>query len=129
MISFAIKNKYKTFSEPFCISDEENLLLVSRYLIENNEADHVILDLELTNDIYVVLTIFKKLVGNYTLLEYQKEIKIYSEISQVTYGAWISLNDFSVEKNTDNNEVQEFPKRHIKNVYVKTQRCQARLRR
>ena len=40
-------------------------MLVSRYLIENNDEPYIILDLKNKNDIKVVKSIFKNLVGNY----------------------------------------------------------------
>lgn len=59
--------------------------MISRYLVENNQEDHVILDLERTAETIIIKSIFKKLVGNYTLYEREEENKIYEKISNVKF--------------------------------------------
>lgn len=69
--------------EPFNVKNEKNLLLVSRYLVENNEESYVILDYNKTCETLIIKSIFKKLVGNYTLLSQNEEKLIYEKISTV----------------------------------------------
>lgn len=69
--------------EPFNVKNEKNLLLVSRYLVENNEESYVILDYNKTSETLIIKSIFKKLVGNYTLLSQNEEKLIYEKISTV----------------------------------------------
>lgn len=71
------------YREPFNIKNEKALLLVSRFLIENNEESHVILDLKRTSETVIIKSIFKKLVGNYSLLSESEERIIYEKISAV----------------------------------------------
>ena len=71
--------------EPFNVRNDKNLLLVARYLIENNEEDHVILDSNRTSEIIIIKSIFKKLIGNYVLLSKEEEKIIYDKISAVLF--------------------------------------------
>ena len=72
-------------SEPFNVKNEKNLLLVSRYLIENNEEDHVILDFNRSCETLIIKSRFKKLIGNYALLNIDEEKSIYERISTVIF--------------------------------------------
>jgi len=56
-------------SEPFNVTDEQKGLLIARYLVEDNNEDFVDLDLDRTQNIPTARSIFKKLVGSYTILE------------------------------------------------------------
>jgi hypothetical protein len=82
-----IKNGLLSFSfflrNPFRIRDEDKLLLVSRYLIEDNLEDYVMLDEEKTMEIGIVKSVFKNLLGNYTLLDDQIEETLHQEITTV----------------------------------------------
>lgn len=70
--------------EPFNVRNEKSLLLVSRYLVENNEEDHVILDLNRCCETLIIKSRFKKLIGAYALLSMEEEKSIYDKISAVT---------------------------------------------
>jgi transcription antitermination factor NusG len=58
---------------PFYIESEEDSILVARYLIEENNEDHVEFDLDRTNKLHIVKSIFKNLVGNYKILDVEEE--------------------------------------------------------
>ena len=75
-------------SEPFNVKNEKNLLLVSRYLIENNEEDHVILDFNRSCETLIIKSRFKKLIGIYSLLNIDEEKSIYERISTVFFNKY-----------------------------------------
>ena len=56
---------------------------MARYLVENNEEDHVLLDFNRTSETIIIKSIFKKLVGSYSLLSKEEEHSIYDRISMV----------------------------------------------
>eukprot|EP01016_Furgasonia_blochmanni_P001091 TRINITY_DN10394_c0_g1_i4.p1 TRINITY_DN10394_c0_g1~~TRINITY_DN10394_c0_g1_i4.p1 ORF type:complete len:325 (-),score=72.68 TRINITY_DN10394_c0_g1_i4:39-1013(-) len=68
---------------PFRIRDEDKLLLVSRYLVEDNQEDYVMLDEEKTLEIGIVKSVFKNLLGNYTILDEHSEDALFQEITTV----------------------------------------------
>ena len=47
--------------------EKKNSLLVSRYIIEENEDDLVIFNSDLKNNNLIIKSVFKKLMGNYNL--------------------------------------------------------------
>ena len=70
------------FRDPFNWKDEEQLLLVSRYLIESNEEDYVYIDTTRTSEINIVKSIFRKLVGAYVIDE-ELDAKTMEEVGGV----------------------------------------------
>ena len=63
---------------------KEMSLLLSRYLIEDNQEDYVIFNKSLSANNSVVLAIFRKLVGNYKLMEASEEEQLRSTV----YNVW-----------------------------------------
>lgn len=50
------------------IGDEENAIMVARYLIEDNEAEKITFDMNITNSISVVKSAMRHLLDNYVVL-------------------------------------------------------------
>ena len=72
---------YKSFSKPFNLTNANDLLLVSRFLVESNAEDFIILNLEKKQDLLIIISILKKLIGNYVILSLEEEEKLYKSIS------------------------------------------------
>ena len=64
---------------------EKDSLLVARFLIEDNNSEYVELDLDANNDIPVVISIFKTLIGTYSLLDEQEENVLKAQTQKVNY--------------------------------------------
>ncbi len=62
---------------------EEEIYLVARYLIEDNNQDYIEFDLKRTNSIGVVRTIFRKLVGKYIIMSENEEEQMNFDLSRV----------------------------------------------
>ena len=71
--------------EPFSIQTDENALLLARYLIEDNNEPFVQLDLKKTNKLATIQSIFKHVVGSYTILNHEDEKKIKEDIIFVRF--------------------------------------------
>ncbi|KAM3134916.1 hypothetical protein pb186bvf_012916 [Paramecium bursaria] len=56
-------------TEPFKISNEKERLLLARYLVEDNAEEQVWYDSRLTQNVEMVKTIFRILIGQYDLFE------------------------------------------------------------
>lgn len=69
--------------EPFSIQTEENALLLSRFLVEDNSEPLILLDLKKTNKLATIQSIFKHVVGPYTILNHEEDKKIKEEITIV----------------------------------------------
>lgn len=73
------------FREPFCVgSVGGESLLLARFLIENNDQEYLEFDLERKNDIPVIKSIFKTLIGNYTILDEESEKIIKGQAQKVS---------------------------------------------
>jgi len=59
------------------------LILLSRYLIEDNEEPFIIVDMDRKCDVIRIRSIIKALIGHYILLEEQEEKEIYDNLSQL----------------------------------------------
>lgn len=64
--------------------NEDQSLLVARYLIEDNYFDEIELNLDLSCETELVALIFKKMIGKYMLLDKKTEERIYNELSHVS---------------------------------------------
>lgn len=73
------------FSEPFCLESEEYAQLLARYLVEDNDQETVELNFNQTNNIAVIKSIFKQVVGEYHLLNPNEEKTINAEVIQVLF--------------------------------------------
>ena len=52
-------------------------------MIEDNDQDYVIFDEELTTDIHIIKSVFKKLIGNIQLIDEADCKKLHNDISLV----------------------------------------------
>jgi hypothetical protein len=69
--------------EPFSIENNEDALLLARYLIEDNDEAYVELNMKRSNKLITVRSILKQVVGQYKIMNYDEEKKIREEISTV----------------------------------------------
>jgi len=58
---------------------------VARYLIEDNTEDHIEFDLDRTNKMHIVKSIFKNLVGNFKIITIEEEQKLRKETVEVKF--------------------------------------------
>ena len=52
---------------PFSIQNEEDSILLARYLVEENQEDWVIFDENRANSVKIVKSVFKNLIKSYEL--------------------------------------------------------------
>ena len=69
---------------PFNVANEDQSLLVARYLIEDNYFDEIELNLDLSCETELIALIFKKMIGSYKLIDKKSEEKIFNELSMVS---------------------------------------------
>ena len=62
---------------------EEEIYLVARYLVEDNNQDYIEFDLKRPNSMGVVRTIFRKLVGKYIIMSEIEEEQMFFDLSRV----------------------------------------------
>ncbi|KAM3133249.1 hypothetical protein pb186bvf_014677 [Paramecium bursaria] len=67
---------------PFNLTDRNEVLLISRYLVEDNQDDYVIFDESRNNNVAVVKSIIKKIIGKYTLYQQDEEKQIIASIKK-----------------------------------------------
>lgn len=65
------------------MNSEKDSLLLARFLIEDNNFEHLELDLDAENDAAVVRSIFKTLVGQYNLMEELEEKRLKAKTQKV----------------------------------------------
>jgi len=64
---------FKVFRKPFDIPKNNRLVLLSRYLIEDNEEPFIIVDMDRKCDVIRIRSIIKALIGQYVLLDEDEE--------------------------------------------------------
>jgi len=69
--------------EPFKIKDENNALLLARYLVEPRDEETLTLDLNRTHDTTTIKNLFRKLVGNYTLLDEDEAKEMGEDLGEI----------------------------------------------
>lgn len=62
---------------------EKDSLLLARFLIEDNNFEYLELSQDATNDVAVVKSIFKTLLGQYSLLEQADERRVKAKTQKV----------------------------------------------
>lgn len=70
--------------DPFSIKDENTCTLIARYLIEPSEEEYVIFDMGRTQEWAVTKSVFRKLVGNYQLIDERAEKALADSVDEVT---------------------------------------------
>ncbi len=68
---------------PFSLRRSEELTLLCRYLVEENHEPFVMIDLERRQTIECIRSIFKTLIGHYSLLEPEQQSRIYQTLSGI----------------------------------------------
>ena len=76
------------------MNSEKDSLLLARFLIEDNNFEYLELDLDAENDVAVVRSIFKTLVGQYNLMEELEEKRLKAKTQKVLIIFSIYLNLF-----------------------------------
>ncbi|KAL4504508.1 hypothetical protein ABPG72_009954 [Tetrahymena utriculariae] len=79
----SLQEIYYAFLEyPFKMTDEGQILTLSRYLIEDNSQDWVTFDPNQRNNISVVKSVLRHLLENYNIVSQQQEIKDMIKVTQ-----------------------------------------------
>ncbi|KAL4456141.1 hypothetical protein ABPG74_014102 [Tetrahymena malaccensis] len=80
---YANQNQFcKLNRYPFKMTDEGQILTLSRYLIEDNNQDWVTFDPNQRNSISVVKSVLRHLLENYNIVSQQQEIKDMVKVTQ-----------------------------------------------
>lgn len=66
--------------EPFLLQDGDQALLLARYLIEDNSDEFVEFNIEQTESLMRVSSVFNKVVKNYKIFSLEEELKYKNEI-------------------------------------------------
>jgi len=72
-------------SEPFGIKEENSTTLMARYIIEPSEEDFLLYDANRAQDLPIVKSVFRKLIGPYTLMDEEEENAISNELAEVGF--------------------------------------------
>ena len=68
---------------PFNLKKNEELILLCRYLVEANKDPFVQVDMEKSQDLFKIRSIFQTVVGDYSLLSLEEQHDIYDKIVQI----------------------------------------------
>jgi len=71
--------------EPFGIKEENSTTLMARYIIEPNEEDYLLYDVNRAQDLPIVKSVFRKLIGSYTLLNEEEENGLSNELAEILH--------------------------------------------
>ncbi len=66
---------------PFLMPETPDLVLLSRYLVEDNEEAFVLVDMDRSQSIECIRSIFKTLIGPYSLLDPVQELALFLSIA------------------------------------------------
>lgn len=69
--------------DPFSVADPKEALLLARFMVEENNQDVVNMDLEALQKDSIVKSVFRKIVGCYTLLDSAKDKRLWDEVTNV----------------------------------------------
>lgn len=79
--------------EPFTIADPNDAKLLARYMIEDGNEDFVTLDPENSAKVAVVKSVFRNLVGCYTLMNSETDKQLWDEITGAIHKYETSLKN------------------------------------
>jgi len=65
------------------VRDENNAILLARFIVEPQDEETIVFDQNRSQDLSIVKNVFKKLVGNYKLLDEDEEREIVEELGEV----------------------------------------------
>lgn len=88
--------------DPFLIADPQQAQTLARFMVEDNASEIVTLDPEAYQKAAVVKSVFRKLVGCYTLLDSTKDKRLWEEITGVNL-IFIFSSLWSLRLESDNN--------------------------
>jgi len=71
--------------EPFGIKEENSTTLMARYIIEPSEEDFLLYDANRAQDLPIVKSVFRKLIGPYTLMDEEEENAISNELAEILH--------------------------------------------
>ena len=83
------------------MKNEDLVLLLARYLVENNDLDYLILNVELTEETSKVLYHFLNLVGKYDIYDENKEEVIGFEVASKVTKFYLSFKNIIANKISD----------------------------
>lgn len=66
-------------------------MLMARYLIEPNDDEILTFDFNRTQDLSIIKSVFRKLVGSYTLLGEEEEKIMSTEVAEVNITSIIDI--------------------------------------
>jgi len=69
--------------DPFKVRDENNAILLARFIVEPQDEETIVFDQNRSQDLSIVKNVFKKLVGNYKLLDEDEEREIVEELGEI----------------------------------------------
>lgn len=72
-------------AEPFTVPNEKDAINLARYIIEDEQTERILFDDRLTNEVRVVYSIMKNLLGGYALLTPQQTVKIQKSLITVSF--------------------------------------------
>jgi len=70
-------------NDPFHLTNEEEIVLSARYLVEDNESEYLLYDENAKNDLHVVRSILKKMIGNLPPFNEAQTQQMHDDISEI----------------------------------------------
>jgi len=70
-------------NDPFHLTNEDEILLTARYLVEDNESEYLLYDENAKNDLHIVRSILKKMIGNLPPFDETKTQQMHDDISEI----------------------------------------------
>ena len=70
-------------SEPFTVPTEKDAIKLARYIIEDEQTERLVFDERVTNEVKVVYSIMKNLLGSYMLLSAEETLQIQKDLIRV----------------------------------------------
>lgn len=102
--------------EPFGISGEKNRLLLARYLVEDGEAGQISFSKDAKNDIRIVLSIFRRLLGNYKVPTVEEDHILFDQAVKLVSKNPEAISNMLAAK--DVNNTQTLPRKEIEAVFA-----------
>lgn len=66
---------------PYSVGDENQALLLARYLIEDNQEDYLDLNLELKATPQQIISVFKQAIGEVIIYEDEQERQLWEDLT------------------------------------------------
>ncbi|CAD8136884.1 unnamed protein product [Paramecium pentaurelia] len=112
----SIKQLQKRFEkEPFMLFEQDKALMFARFLIEDNSQEFVEFNIELTETLERVKSIFTKIIGNYRIFTAEEEMKHKEDITKLIIKYKNSLKQHFDSLQSNNGELT---KRQILETFI-----------